>query len=614
MTALLREHARKPLLPLWLAALAGAALVAASLASTARAQSGSVTITGVAAYHSSVKVHFRPFAGARDYRVYDVSNPNNVKYAGWAHLTASPNCPGSSCLNHFVAQADGVTPVYPYQVVSGASGGPQVLDVPATQIDWNNVGDGQPHTLVIEAVDALGPVPQSSLYVGSVYNNTPIVNPLPPGAMLGMNKGPTGDGRISTNGQGPYTNRPRVIASSQPFVVQANRTFTAIPSKATAQQTFFDTFDNAEGATIQLVSRNDSGTNQFGNLGLMNYVMNAGTSKAWDIVYRQANNRDSMPFISSDHFMDMLFDGATPGVSAPTHTLYGSMAMTPTKPFDITGGRIAHLVMEVDGHQSFRRWMDIQISPASDPLEGWDSANHGINNSDQALFLEFRDGFCTLDIFTGPRSSTDQRPTGTAGGSQYGARLWGLAGSSGGAPIMCGADQMYVKKTFSKNSLGLDDKSRYDFFISQTHAALFQDGQLILQSDIPPGSFPWAAVPLRAYFSHYIYHSDDDIIDLMTFQLNGANMCYPLNSYWFNDPVRGTAPSQTVCNTSYPAGYGFPFSDERHWDNMGFEVLPASEVPANDFSGFTPLVQHPATVAPRMGTAPAAPSNLRIIR
>ena len=50
---------------------------------------------------------------------------------------------------------------------------------------------------------------------------------------------------------------------------------------------------------------------------------------------------------------------------------------------------------------------------------------------------------------------------------------------------------------FSKNALGLDDRSRYDFFVSQTHAALFQDGQLIVQSDIPAGSFAWADEPLK---------------------------------------------------------------------------------------------------------------------
>jgi hypothetical protein len=571
-----------------------------------------VTILGAQANHSSVRVLFAPVAGAKDYRVYDINTPNAVKYAGQVHLSAGPNCPGPPCSTHFVVQSDGVTPVFPYQVAAGATGGPQVLDVPGLQIDWNNVGDGRPHTLVVEAVDQLGPVPQGSLYYGD--DNKPIMNPLPAGAMPGMNKGVTDDGKNSTNGQGPYTNNPRVIAQSQPFVVQANQSYRALPSKSTASQVFFDTFENAQGSSLVQVSRNDSGVDAFGSLGHMKYTLNGGTAKAWEIEYRMTDNNNSMPFISSDHFMDMIFSGATPGTSAPSNTLYGSMAMTPVQTFDSSGGRILHLTMEVDGHQSFRRWVSFQIAPAADPLGTFDSSNHQISNTNQGVFLELRDGFCTLDIFTGSISGTDKRPGGTAGGSQHGARLWGQSGSVGGAPVMCSWDQMFVTKNRTKNGLGFDDKSRYDFFISQTHAALFQDGQLIVQSDIPAGTFPWATQPLRAYFSHYLYHSIDDVTDMTGFEVSGQNFCYPMNSYWFNDPVLGTPAGDSVCNKAYPPGYGFQHSDERHWDNMGAEVLAASDAPANNFSSLSSLVQPPPVIAVGAANPPGAPSNLRIIR
>jgi len=570
-----------------------------------------LTITGAQANHSSVRVLYNPVPGAADYRIYDMANPNNVKYAGQVHLSAGPNCPGPACFNHFVALADGVTPVYPYQVVAGATGGPQVLDVPALQIDFNGVGDGRQHTLVVEAVNMLGPVPQGSLYFGD--QNTPVLNPLPAGAMPGANKGPTPDGKTSTNGQGPFTNNPQVIAQSQPFVVQANQNYKAIPSKASATQAFFDTFDNAQGSSLRLISRDDRVVDAYGAMGFMKYTLNGGTPKMWEIEYRMTDNNNSMPFISSDHFMDMIFSGATPGGSAPANTLYGSMAMTPTQTFDMSGGRILHLTMEVDGHQSFRRWMSFQIAPAADPLKGFDSSNHQINNNDQAVFLELRDGFCTLDIYTGPMSATDQRPTGTAGGS-HGARLWGQAGSVGGAPIMCTWDQMYVPKNKTKNGLGFDDKSRYDFFISQSHAALFQDGHLIVESDIPAGTFGWAGTPLRTYFSHYLYHSNDDVTDMTRFEVSGQNFCYPMNSYWFNDPVAGTPAGATPCNRAYPAGYGFQHSDERHWDNMGVEVLASSDAPVNNFSVLSLLVQPPPVTPVGAASAPGAPTNLRIIR
>jgi len=580
-----------------------------------------LAVAGVAPNNSSARVFYQPVPGARDYRVYDSAAPTVVKYAGLAHLTPSAGCPGLFCLNHFVAQADGVTPVFPYQVANGATGGPQVLDGPATEIEWNSLGDGQPHTLVVEAVDQLGPVSQANLYTGA--QTLPIVGALQPGAMLGSNKGPTLDGNISTNGQGPFSNRPQVIARSQPFVVQARPDLKAIPARPSATQQFFDTFENGENGTITQTARDDVGRDKAGNFGSKTYSLNAGTPKEWTIEFRQADNTNSMPFIASDHFMDMLFDGATPKTtSAPSHTLYSSMSMTPRQTLEISSGKALHLTMEVDGHQSFRRWLAFDLAPASDPIQAWDPGALPVNNADQAIFMEVKDGGCTLDIFTGPKSASDRTPTGSAGGRANGARLWGQEANVGGAPISCGSGEMYNRVHFSKNGLGLDDRDRFDFFLTQDHAALFEDGQLIVQSDIPAGSFPWANVPLKAYYSHYLYHSEADVNDLKTFKDNGAGLCYPLNAYWFNDPALGTTSGSNVCGASYPSGYGFPFSDERHWDNMGFEVWPAADVPANrDFSQLASFVggvnptPTPATPTPANGgtrtptNTPAPPST-----
>ena len=79
------------------------------------------------------------------------------------------------------------------------------------------------------------------------------------------------------------------------------------------------------------------------------------------------------------------------------------------------------MTMEVDAHQSFRRWVDFNLATASDPLQRWDFNNaFPINSTDQGIFLEIKEGGCTLDIYTGPTSSTNPQPTGTAGGSYSG--------------------------------------------------------------------------------------------------------------------------------------------------------------------------------------------------
>ena len=313
--------------------------------------------------------------------------------------------------------------------------------------------------------------------------------------MLGSNKGATPDGKTSTNGQGPYTNNPQVIAQSQQIVVRANNALNAIPSMGSAAQTFYDTFEQAENSTITLVSRSDSTTDAFGNLGQMQYSMNAGTPKAWDIIYRQANNRDSMPFIAADHFMDMIFDGATPGVAAPTHIIYGSMSMSPTqddrhhgrqdRASDDGGRRSRHDQPALDGFQHcpgirsasamglLRRGRQQQQPGAVPGNEGWTLHAQYLQRAGRSLRRER------------PRPMAAVAPAFRATGRR-----------------------ITVAKDFTKDGLGLDDRSRYDLFLSQTHVALFINGQLIGQHDIPAGTFPWASQPLRAYYSHYIYHSD----------------------------------------------------------------------------------------------------------
>jgi hypothetical protein len=607
MTATLHNRANKPSAFLLSVGLVAAIVVVARFDSGVDAQA-TVTVTGYSASHSAVKVFYRPVPGAKDYRIYDVTNPNNVKYAGLVHLKPDTKCPGQYCDKHFVLQADGVTPVFPYQIANGGSGGAQSLDVPAVQIDWNSVGDGAVHTLVVEAVDMLGPVPQGSLYQGEY--NTPIVSPVPAGAMAGSNKGPTNDGKISTNGQGPYTNMPQVLARSQPFNVQADRGYQAIPSRPSALQRFFDTFETSENATVLQVARDDRTLDKYANIGMMRWTMNAGTSRAWEIEYRQADNNNSMPFISADHFMDMLFDGGTAGSGAPGHENIASMAMTPVQTVDMTGGKILHMTMEVDAHQSKRKWMGFSMAPASDPLAAWHpDGGVPLNTTNRGVFLELRDGECTLDIYTGP--SGYAAPTGTAGGA-HGSRLWG---GSGGSAYTCGEWDMYVPASLSRNGLGFDDKSRYDVFISETRVALFQDGHLIRQSAIPAGSFSWInSGPVKVYFTHYVYHTTNDVDELKHGTNLGQNNCYPMNAYWFNNPLTGTQASETNCGRAYPAGFGFRYSDERHWDNMGFETLAPGEISASDYSGFLASVRLPVVRSTGAANLPGAPSNLRIVR
>src|SRR5579871_2765008 len=124
----------------------------------AHAQSKTLTITGVAADTDSVKVRFQPVPGAADYRIYDVNNPTSVKYAGLLHVFAPWGY-------HFKTDSNG-HPLIPDQLVQNTSTvtTPSEMDEPALEIELNGLTIGTHYTLMIEAVDALGPVPGCSMY------------------------------------------------------------------------------------------------------------------------------------------------------------------------------------------------------------------------------------------------------------------------------------------------------------------------------------------------------------------------------------------------------------------------------------------------------------------
>jgi len=569
-----------------------------------------VTIVGVQSFHSSVKVYFTPVQGAKDYRLYDVTNPNDVKYAGLIHLTAGSGCsgvaaydqlPGASCWQRMVTYADGSL-AFPYRATefsypNGAQGGPTGYDGPAYFIDWNAVGDGQPHTLVVEAVDALGPVPFANLYretdikgiapmfpdvhAAHAHDGTNMV-------MLGSNKGATKDGKISTNGQGPYTNNPRAIATSAQFTVQADRSQTPILAGAT--QVFLDTFENAEAASlIEQPGDCANYTNDRGDWGGREWTLNAGTDKAWRIIARQIDCEVTKPFVMSNHFMDVLADRDA--------TIYGSLSLTPDRTFQLNGG-ILHLTQEVDDVMFGDRWMDFNIAPASDPLVHWNHQDAALNNSNRWLFM----------MNFGPYS-------------QFNAQLL-ISNGPAGAPKTPGAavnpwsggvGELYDPRTLAPNGLGFDNKRRWDFFLSATWAALFIDGRLVQQGAIPADKAAWLNEPLKVYFSHYSYHSEAGWKSMLTSnQGYGPGFCnMPSMAFLFNDAALGLKAGEQVtalsnglriaangyglnnCKQSYEPGYGYRNTDERHWDNMGASVLPATITKANDFSSLAALVQPP---------------------
>ncbi len=107
----------------------------------------------------------------------------------------------------------------------------------------------------------------------------------------------------------------------------------------------------------------------------------------------------------------------------------------------------------------------------------------------------------------------------------------------------------YVSPLTNGTTQDLDKRHRFDLYLSKTHYRISEttpDGMynMIRDKDFPAGvSLPFDKC--QVYFDHQVYHTFNDHNEVVS----GC----PQNYYWSNYR---------------------PFSDERHWDNMGFSVLP----------------------------------------
>jgi hypothetical protein len=485
---------------------------------------GSVTITNVIADTDSVKVQYAPVAGAADYRIFNANDPTFVKYAG-------------------------TTPTY-------NSNGNFVAMVPVDEIDWNGLTPGVPVTLIVEAVNALGPTAEDTL--ANSNNAWLYPDSADPMGILGSNQGMTLDGNESINGQGPVTDNPQVIAQSAPLTATPSG-LQALPSSSGSTQVVFDNF--ASGTITQVGTPDPSaGTNQL----LMQ------SDVAWDIFEHNADVTDSKVFIMNRHVMDVLYDGGDPTSNNPLHVGHGALAYSPQQTVSVPTGQILHVTMEVDAHfaEDARRWCAFNLAPANESVTSFDFLPAGTNGAigtpagapvtidatNQAFFVQPSGaGSYATDVYgeDSNGNATDVPLTGAAGQ----AAVWAPRGAPYGP---------------TPNGRGIDDRTRFDLFVSSTYFQLYEDGKLATQSAIT-GGLSWLSSPVKVYFTHYIYHSALMQQELASpSEVPGGQSVAPYETWWINS---------------------VPFSDERHWDNMGFEVLPTSATWSNTRSfigNFTP--------------------------
>ena len=425
-----------------------------------------VQITDVRADDDSAVVSFAPVPGALDYRVYDVSHPNAVKYSG-----------------------------------GGLS------------IEMNGLDPTRGADLVVEAVDKLGPFQRMDGSLG-------------PGAMQmdGMH--------TNTNGQGDPSNVPTVLAASAPVHVDLQ------PTALSGSQAFFDTFRNEAPLTTHPLPAPQGG--EF--YGRPGEFSESGNDK-WTVRQYGADLKETRVFFMSNHFMDTLYDGGTPGFSDPMHNSNASLVMMPNATADISGGRVLHVTFEVDAHMDSRRWCDVQIAAAGDLLTRPGKVTPGdrplqpATTSGESLRWEIKGDLHQLMVYhnTGtPDAPVMQEDdllnvdwaTGAADRFGPAARTrWD------GVPLANGTEQ------------DLDKRHTFDLYLSQTHCRILESGVVIKDADLPA---PLPFTVCQVYWVHQLYHTANERHELLDYN--------PQDTYWIGSR---------------------PWSDERHWDNMGFSVLGA---------------------------------------
>ena len=399
------------------------------------------------------------------------------------------------------------------------------------------------------------------------------------------------------NGQGDPSSVPNIVALSAPFSVQC------VPFNLTGTDghgglAFLDRFrDGVNEPIVQvpmaadIVARIAAGNTllsdnpyirklQTTNWGLTFYVCDNGTSKVF-----------FMP-----HFMSTLADGGGPGMpysqGVPTagnlglHQANSSMVMQPRAAdgsewfADISSGRVLHMTMEVDAHVNSRRFAIMSVKGRGQSLY-------------QAAPTKMHDDILTTDN----RSTADANFISLVVDSgQFSLIYFRANGSTTGRPYdrvtLAGSDPDYndnlavtraalygLEPRANGTAQNLDKMHRFHLYLSNTRFRFVEETpegtfSVAYERPFPAGvTLPasWLTSGVNPLFIQEIYHTGiDSFVGEMSLAQSFPGG--PENNHWINNR---------------------PYTDERHWDNMGAEVIAAfptepldlqisqSSVPAN---------------------------------
>lgn len=385
-----------------------------------------------------------------------------------------------------------------------------VLDV---EIEVNGLDPAKaPYTIIVEALDRQGPFQTMDgvMPIGHMVSQS--------GPAMGMS--------IHINGQGDPSNRPIVLARSE-IVVSA-----LVPFKMTGTQRFLDTFRGNPTITEKPDPLARPRVHRF-------------VTDKWDIYTHESDYRNTVPFIMSNHFMDVLYDGGDTGPQkdqGPPHNNIASLTMQPLSAVaDITGGKTIRVFGEVDACNTGRRWWDFILTGADDvilaPAFTKLDPQMAVTKSGNFLIWQVLGDVHALDMTIGD---------GTNNGRWV--RRQPQISTYTNDPVLGVGREGFVSRQDINDDLPFDRRVPFELYASENMFALVVGGKVLVSRPLTE-KLPWTRI--KPGFVHHVYHTGEEVSDNRKY--NTRRGCYFYNYR--------------------------PFCSELHWDNMGFEVLDTFPFP-----------------------------------
>lgn len=481
-----------------------------------------LTVDHIIPNDGSVKIYITPVEGAVDYRVYDPSNLHFVKYAGGSK--------GSASRGYHIPQWGNWNPT---------------KELPC--IEFNGI-QRSGCSLIVEAVDRLGPymdhmVQGLPMPVCTTVNCSGVLDPLCDDTIH-----KNGHGNVRSDVLPDDSTFPVVLARSEVFVV------TPVPIVLSGEQQFIDRFDTDNPfVQVPLDPRiNANGGDCDLRLENSNWVVEA---------YHCIDRVDELKcFIDHDHLMTVIADGGRTWDNSTTPPTfiggqgYATMSLRPKHSVDISNGKIAHFFGEWDSHVGGRRWQDIFIGKKGDFIlnNNWRDLVLNPLGSKNGIITTI--GMSAVQIFQFDERSTEIG-TPQNGTSNVGEKLVGDTFTFGtsehavtdwncfrATPWAMGTGDNGHESWSNGLDNDIDNRHRWDVYLSSTRVVVMEEGVVRVDWTLP---MELDYTELDVWFCTHLYHS----------QLE------------HNEEVTNYKETETLWINHTP------FIDQRHYDNLGMEVL-----------------------------------------